>query len=166
MNKHLAPIILLAIAVLLGVYAGYKIADSAWQSKWDKAEVVATANQLKQVNSDVELYNRRIKALEVTLNETKQKLATAYLDAAVASTSGDSLQQSFADSLRESNSCADGTTSIRELAAAATDATVQAYVFSSVVKEAVGYAGIAEEAIVRGEACQTDYNTVRAKHEE
>jgi hypothetical protein len=151
--------------VLLGVYAGYKIADNAWQSKWDKAEAAAATNQLEQVNSDVELYNKRIAQLEVSLNETKQKLATAYLDAAAAATSGDSLQQSFADSLRESNSCADSTTSVRELAAAATDATVQAYVFSSIVKEAVGYAGIAEEAIVRGEGCQADYNTIRSKHE-
>lgn len=163
--KRLILIVLFSLVALLGFYSGHYVTDKHWQAKWANAEVEATANQLMQVNDTVKLNNARILELEETLNETKKKLATAYLDDAVAVASSDSLQQSFTDSLRKSSNCADTSASVRELAAIATDATVQAYVFSSVVKEAVGYARIAEEAIVRGEGCQADYNTIRGKHE-
>lgn len=152
---------LLLIAVVASFIAGLFVSDWQWQAKWNEAEKTAAQNQLKAVNDAVVTHNKRIVELEKVRDEFKTKLAQAELDNRTAVTDGNGLSESFTDSLRESNTCYKPTPSVRERAAEATNRTVQAYVFSSLVKEAVGYAAIAEEAIVRGEACQAEYRAVR-----
>lgn len=159
MNKfeNIITTIILAVLFLSGAYLGYAYTDNVWQAKWNEAEKTAAQNQLNAVNDAVITHNKRIKELEKVRDEFKNKLAQAELDDSDAVDSGDGLSESFTASLRESSTCDQTAPTVRELAAEATDATVQAYVFSSIVKEAVGYARIAEEAIVRGESCQAEY---------
>lgn len=161
MNKHLVPVVIIILAVVSGFYSGYKSTELKWQAKWNEAEKTAAQNQLKAVNDAVVTHNKRIVELEKVRDEFKTKLAQAELDNRSAVTDGDSLSESFTASLRQSDTCNNPTTSVRERAAEATNATVQAYVFGSIVNEAISYAGIAEEAIVRGEACQAEYRAVR-----
>lgn len=149
------------ICLFTGAFAGKSYTDNTWQAKWNEAEKTAAQNQLKAVNDAVVTHNKRIVELEKVRDEFKTKLAQAELDNHTAVTDGNGLSESFTNSLRESNTCYKPTPSVRERAAEATNRTVQAYVFSSLVKEAVGYAAIAEEAIVRGEACQAEYRAVR-----
>ena len=158
-NFKFAAIFLL-VASVAAFFAGHSYSDNSWQAKWSEAEKTAAQNQLNAVNAEAEKHNKRIAELEKVRDEFKNKFAQAELDNRSAVDSGDSLQQSFADSLRESGSCDKPAPTVRELAAEATEATVQSYVFGSIVKEAVEYARIAEEAIVTGLSCEAEYNVL------
>lgn len=142
-------------------WAGHEWSDKKWQSKWSNAEAEASKAQSDLIAAAVKKHNDRATELEKILDETKQKLAKEHLDDAIAADSADSLSKSFSDSLRRSGSCDNAATTTRERAADATDRTVQAYLFEGIVREAKEYAGIAGQAITRGEACQLLYEKLR-----
>lgn len=161
MNKYLIYAIALAAIVALSALAGHEWSDNKWQTKWSNAEAEASKAQSELIAAAVKKHNDRAIELEKALNETKQKLAEEYRDDDTADDSADSLSKSFSDSLRRSSSCDNTAATTRERAAAATDRTVYSYLFESAVREAKEYAGIAGQAITRGEACQIFYEKLR-----
>lgn len=148
-------------ALVIAFMAGYQYADNSWQAEWDEAEKQTAQNQMAAVNAAVKVYKDRELKIQENSDETDKKLDTVSADSDSAGANAGSLQQSFSDSLQQSSGCTTSTPTTRELAAIATERTVQAFVFERVSRRAVEYAKIADENRVRGLACEVNYNSLR-----
>lgn len=158
MNKIYLHLALVAVSIFIG----YKATDLHWSKKWTDAELKASQNQLNAVNEAVKIHNQKVTDLEQMNRDTEKKLADARLNNLQLDNTNNSLQQQFTDSLRRQSTC-DQTATVAELAAAATNRTVQAHVFGVVTNRAVEYAKIADDNRVRGLACEAQYKIVMEK---
>lgn len=158
MNKFYLNMVLVAVSVFIG----YKATDLHWSKKWLTAEQLAAQNQLNAVNEAVKTHNQKVTELERLNSETEKKLQELDSNSANLSAVNNQLQQQFTDSLRRQSTC-NQTTSIPELAAAATDRNVQAVVFGVVANRATEYAKIADENRIRGLNCEAEYRTITEK---
>jgi len=158
MNKIYLNMVLVAVSVFIG----YKATDLHWSKKWLTAEQLAAQNQLSAVNEAIKTHNQKVTELERLNSETEKKLQELDSNSANLSAVNNQLQQQFTDSLRRQSTC-NQTTSISELAAAATDRNVQAVVFGVVANRATEYAKIADENRIRGLNCEAEYRTITEK---
>ena len=148
--------------VAVSIFIGYKATDLHWSKKWTNAELEASKNQLNAVNEAVKIHNQKITDLEQVKRETEKKLSEADRNNIELDNTNNRLQQQFTDSLQRSSTC-NKTSSISELAAEATDRTVQAHVFGVVTNRAIEYAKIADENRIRGLACEAEYKIMTEK---
>lgn len=146
-------------ALALGLALGAKAVNSYWETKWANAELAKAKAQVDAVDKALETYRDQLARLEETNATTKQALADA-LDAAYrADRANDGLQQQIDNSVRRGSQCS-ATSSTSERAAAATELVVLADVLRRANNRAGELAKIADEARIRGLACETSYRSI------
>lgn len=150
-----------AVVLALTFIMGYKCADNQWTTKWADAERDAAQARVKAVAEAVAVYRSRVTELERVNDDTKQKLADAFVAARNADAESDRLQYALDDYLRRSSArnCPARTT--RERAAAATDQLVLAELFRRADKRAGELAAIADDSRIRGLACEASYKAIK-----
>lgn len=153
---HLA--LLMLAALFVGIFAGYKITDNRWQTKWAhhivedaKASKDASDNILKlQTDIITERNNANIIAAKLQENH---KLAIA-----AANASADSLREQIARI--KALPTTSNTGSIRSSAAAATDRLVLAELLGRADATAQRMAEYAEENRMSAINCRNEYNAI------
>jgi hypothetical protein len=150
----------LAVIGLIVFLAGYLLANNIWQAKWDRAEKQAAQNQLTAVNKAVEEYNTVLAKQRSENSATEAKLAIAATAGLNADIANDSLQQQLSTYLRRGSKCPASTASTEERAAVATEQLVLAELFRRANTRAGELAKIADDARIRGLACEVSYNLV------
>lgn len=154
------PFILAAIFAS-GLMLGGLAANNHWQSKLDRLERKAAQAQLELVNNAIERHNKQIIEMERQNNDTENKLNDAKLALARANDASDSLQQSISDNVRRASKACDSSATTAERAAAATNTIVLANVLRRADKRAGELAEIADNARIRGLACEAAYKTLK-----
>ncbi|TBM09036.1 DUF2514 domain-containing protein [Hafnia paralvei] len=157
--KPLTLIALVALS-LWGAYSvGYDSADKSWQLRWakrDKADSDALAQ--RQAEARIE-ERRRQQAINKVIQNASQQIYAAHNDAVSANAIAsrlheqtDKLAQRLADRERACNPTASGA------GQTASGTQLLADLFKRADEEAGGMAAIADEARVRGLACEQAYS--------
>ena len=150
---------------LTGVYAGYYVTDSKWQSKWDTAETIAAENQMNAVNETVVKFNKQIEKLESANVETKAKLINATVINNTLDTANQRLQEQYSISMSEPYTCDQSPTTKRGVNTETIKRDLHTNMFRVLSNRAAEYAKIADENRIRGLSCQADYEIlIRQAH--
>lgn len=162
LNIYWKPLTLIALVALslLGAYSvGYDSADKSWQLRWakrDKADSDALAQ--RQAEARIE-ERRRQQAINKVIQNASQQIYAAHNDAVSANAIAsrlheqtDKLAQRLADRERACNPTASGA------GQTASGTQLLADLFKRADEEAGRMAAIADEARVRGLACEQAYS--------
>lgn len=146
------------VIVVVSFFSGYKVADV----KWKTIAASAAIEHSIAVERIVLEHNATITKLEVLNEETRNKLSVIADAAVVADATSNKLQQQL-DSI--SNTARDKAPTVnRECAAASTTVLVLTDVLRRADKRAGDLATTADQARVRGLACEAFYNTAVNSH--
>ncbi|WP_416187091.1 DUF2514 domain-containing protein [Hafnia paralvei] len=158
--RMMAMMLLLAnLSLWAGHYTGYRDADKSWQLKWaqrDKADSDALAQRHTEARIEEQ---RRQQAINKVIQNASQQIYAAHNDAVSANAIAsrlheqtDKLAQRLADRERACNPTASGA------GQTASGTQLLADLFKRADEEAGRMAAIADEARVRGLACEQAYS--------
>jgi hypothetical protein len=162
--RYIGPVLM----VLAGLYATYshgvKVTNSEWQAKWN-AHLAEDATKTAQAQAEQRaIETARQHSIDKVTQDAQQAIDRAHADAADAAALAGSVQQAadrlaarLADSQARVSAC---TTDASK--AASKDARLLADVLKRADSRAGHLAGVADQAIERGRACERAYDAVRA----
>lgn len=150
---------------LVGHHYGAKEANTAWQAKWDR-HLAEDATKTAQAQADQrDLEHKRQANIDRVTADAQTKIDQANADAAAADALAGSVQQAadrlagrLADSQASVSACATNASK-----ADAAHARVLADVLKRADQRAGSLAGVADQAIERGLACERAYDGVRSQ---
>lgn len=82
--KPLAALLLVAVGVLLILWAGYSIADRSWQAKWQARDQYDLQAKLEFTEQQRRIELQRQGAIDAIQEQAQKDIATAQRNAAIA----------------------------------------------------------------------------------
>lgn len=166
--KHKGKILmlLLALGILITAYsAGYDYADTAWQLKWAQRDIRDTAELAKQqLNMRIEEQRHQTAIIKV-IQDANQQITTAKNNVVSANSAANKLHAEanrLAKRLEARERCVHSSATTSSTPAAS-GTRLLAELFRLADEEAGRMAAIADQARIRGLACERAYNELAHK---
>lgn len=159
--KPLAALLLVAVGVLMILWAGYSIADRSWQARWKARDLddLQVKQELTEQQRRIEL--QRQGAIDAIQEQAQQDIATAQRNAAIAAAESKRLQDGIADAIARLQADSSNTSATISSKARASTSSLLAVLFREIDSAAGEYAAEADRARKAGLRCESAYDAVR-----
>lgn len=160
--KPLAALLLVAIGVLMILWAGYNVADRSWQAKWQARDLddAKAAQAFTEQQRRIEL--QRQGAIDAIQEQAQQDIATAQRNAAIAAAESKRLQDGIADAITRLQADSGNPGATISSKTRASTSSLLAELFREIDTAAGIYAAEADRARAAGLTCERAYDAVRA----
>ena len=160
--KPLAALLLVAIGVLMILWAGYNVADRSWQAKWQERDLAdaKAAQAFTEQQRRIEL--QRQGAIDAIQEQAQQDIAKAQRNAAIAAAESKRLQDGIADAITRLQADSSNPGATISSKTRASTSSLLAELFREIDTAAGIYAAEADRARAAGLACERSYDAVRA----
>lgn len=160
--KPLAALLLVAIGVLMILWAGYNVADRSWQAKWQERDLAdaKAAQAFTEQQRRIEL--QRQGAIDAIQEQAQQDIATAQRNAAIAAAESNRLQDGIADAITRLQADSGNPGATISSKTRASTSSLLAELFREIDTAAGIYAAEADRARAAGLTCERAYDAVRA----
>ena len=151
--RPLAALLLVAVGVLMVLWAGYSIADRSWQAKWQARDQDDLQAKLEFTEQQRRIELQRQGAIDAIQEQAQNDIATAQRNAAIAAAESKRLQDGIADAIARLQADSGNT--------GATISSLLAVLFREIDAAAGEYAAEADRARKAGLRCEAAYDAVR-----
>lgn len=163
--KPLAALLLVAVGILIILWAGYSIADRSWEARWQARDLADL--QAKQVFTEqqrrIELQRQGV--IDDIQAQAENDIAKAQRNAAIADAESKRLQDGIADAIaRLQADIGNPGASISSKTRASTSSLL-AVLFREIDAAAGDYAAEADRARKAGLRCEAAYDAVRSSND-
>lgn len=159
--KPLAALLLVAVGVLMILWAGYSIADRSWQAKWQERDLAdaKAAQAFTEQQRRIEL--QRQGAIDAIQEQAQQDIAKAQRNAAAAAAESDRLQHGIEQAIAQLRTGGSNTSTTTSSTARDKASVLLTQLFREIDTAAGNYAAEADRAYDAGRRCEAAYNAVR-----
>lgn len=159
--KPLAALLLVAIGVLMILWAGYSIADRSWQAKWQARDLAELQAQQAFTEQQRRIELHRQGEIDAIQEQAQQDIATAQRNAAIAAAESKRLQDGIADAITRLQADSGNPGATISSKTRASTSSLLAELFREIDTAAGIYAAEADRARAAGLTCERAYDAVR-----
>ncbi|EPM8368394.1 TPA: DUF2514 family protein [Enterobacter hormaechei] len=159
--KPLAALLLVAVGVLMVLWAGYSIADRSWQAKWHARDQGDLQAKLEFTEQQRRIELQRQGAIDAIQEQAQKDIATAQRNAAIAAAESKRLQDGIADAIARLQADSGNAGATISSKARASTSSLLAVLFREIDAAAGEYAAEADRARKAGLRCEAAYDAVR-----